>query len=118
MESALAERRPILVKTILESMEGADGTITHGCDGYKIRAKSTFVPRCLIQSLGLRRGQTLTATVHPPMEQSTCPFAIRINDVLGKPPEGAAKFPRFKDLIPYYPTGCIFLERHGFPGRV
>jgi transcription termination factor Rho len=113
MRSALVERRPILIKGILESMEGGDGIITYGCDCYKIRAKSAFVPRCLIQSLGLRRGQTLTATVHPPLEQSTCPFAIRIGDVLGKPPEEAAKFPRFKDLIPYYPTERIFLERCG-----
>jgi transcription termination factor Rho len=116
MKSALAERRPILIKGILESMEGGDGIITYGCDCYKIRAKSTFVPRCLIQSLGLRRGQTLTATVHPPLEQSTCPFAIGIGDVLGKTPEEAAKFPRFKDLMPYYPTERIFLERRGAKG--
>jgi transcription termination factor Rho len=92
-------------------MEGGDGIITYSCDHYKIRAKSTFVPRCLIQSLGLRRGQTLSAFVHPPLEQATCPFAIKINDVLGRNPEEAAKFPCFKDLIPYYPTKRIFLER-------
>ncbi|MDR1435172.1 MAG: transcription termination factor Rho [Puniceicoccales bacterium] len=113
MESALAEGRPIVVKGILESMEGGDGIITYACDSYKIRAKSTFVPRCLIQSLGLRRGQTLSAFVHPPMEQSTCPFAIKISDVLGKLPEEAIKFPRFKDLTPYYPTERIFLENKG-----
>ncbi|MDR1590823.1 MAG: transcription termination factor Rho [Puniceicoccales bacterium] len=113
LELALAAKRPVLVKGILESMEGGDGIITYGCDGYKIRANSTFVPCCLIQSLGLRRGQTLTATIHPPLEQSTCPFAIKINDVLGRPPEEAAKFPRFKNLVPYYPTHRIFLERQG-----
>jgi transcription termination factor Rho len=116
MESARAEKRPIIVKGILESMEGGDGIITYGCDRYKIRAKSTFVPRCLIRSLGLRRGQTLTAVIHPPLEQSTCPFALNIEDVLGKPPEEAAKFPCFKDLIPYYPTNRIFLERRGLSG--
>ncbi|MDR0417970.1 MAG: transcription termination factor Rho [Puniceicoccales bacterium] len=113
MASARSERRPIIVKGILESMEGGDGIITYGCEHYKIRAKSTFVPRCLIQSLGLRRGQTLTAIVHPPLEQSTCPFAVKISDVLGKPPEEVAKFPRFKDLVPYYPTKRIFLEQQG-----
>jgi transcription termination factor Rho len=113
LESARGERRPIIVKGILESMEGGDGIITYGCDCYKIRAKSTFVPRCLIRSLGLRRGQTLTAVIHPPREQSTCPFAIKIEDVLGRPPEEAVKFPCFKDLVPYYPTNRIFLERKG-----
>jgi transcription termination factor Rho len=58
----------------------------------------------------LRRGQTLSAFIHPPLEQSTCPFAIKISDVLGKPPEEAVKFPWFKDLTPYYPTERIFLE--------
>jgi transcription termination factor Rho len=113
MASARSERRPIIVKGILESMEGGDGIIIYGCEHYKIRAKSTFVPRCLIQSFGLRRGQTLTAIVHPPLEQSTCPFAVRISDVLGKPPEEVSKFPRFKDLVPYYPTKRIFLEQQG-----
>jgi transcription termination factor Rho len=113
MGAALNERRPIAVRGILESMEGGDGIITYPCDGYKIRAKSTFVPRCLIQSFGLRRGQTLTALVHPPLEQSSCPFALKIRDVLGRSPEEAAKFPRFRDLVPYYPTKRIFLEQRG-----
>ncbi|MDR2200498.1 MAG: transcription termination factor Rho [Puniceicoccales bacterium] len=111
MESALGEKRPIMVKGILESMEGGDGIITYACDNYKIRSKSTFVPRCLMQSMELRRGQTLTAFIHPPLEQATCPFAIKIKDVLGRTPEEAAKFPRFKDLIPYYPRKRIFLEQ-------
>lgn len=111
MEAAMKERRPIIVHGVLESMEGGDGIITYAGDQYKIRAKSTFVPRCLIQSLGLRRGQTVTAWVHAPAEQSTAPFAMKITEVLGKAPELAIKFPRFKDLTPYYPTERIFLER-------
>lgn len=111
MEAAMKERRPIIVRGILESMEGGDGIITYAGDQYKIRAKSTFVPRCLIQSLGLRRGQTVTAWVHAPSEQSTAPFAMKVTEVLGKSPELAIKFPRFKDLTPYYPTERIFLER-------
>ncbi|UPA28176.1 MAG: transcription termination factor Rho [Verrucomicrobiota bacterium] len=111
--SAVEEHRPVAVRGILESMEGGDGIITYACDNYKIRAKSTFVPRCLIQSLGLRRGQTLMAYVHGPQEQSTCPFAIKVTEVLGHPAEEASKFPRFKDLVPYYPTERIFLEQPG-----
>lgn len=111
--SAVEERRPVVVRGVLESMEGGDGIITYACDNYKIRAKSTFVPRCLIQSLGLRRGQTLTAYVHGPQEQSSCPFVVAITEVLGRPAEEAAKFPRFKDLVPYYPTERIFLEQPG-----
>ncbi|MDE6576003.1 MAG: transcription termination factor Rho [Opitutales bacterium] len=111
--SAIEEHRPVAVRGILESMEGGDGIITYVCDNYKIRAKSTFVPRCLIQSLGLRRGQTLMAYVHSPQEQSTCPFAVKVTEVLGHPAEEASKFPRFKDLVPYYPTERIFLEQPG-----
>ena len=113
IEAAVKEMRPVVVRGILESMEGGEGIITYACDNYKIRAKSTFVPHCLIQSLGLRRGQTLTAYVHMPMEQSTCPFALKITEVLGHSPEEAIKFPRFKDLTPYYPTERIFLEQSG-----
>lgn len=114
MKSAIESRQPIIVSGILESMEGGDGIITYSCDQYKIRAKSTFVPRCLIQALGLRKGQNITAYVHPPMEQSTCPFAIKILEVCGRDPSEASKFPRFKDMTPYFPTERIFLENQEF----
>jgi hypothetical protein len=51
MKSALAEKRPIIVKGILESKEGGDGCITHGCDCHRFRARSAVAPCCLVQSL-------------------------------------------------------------------
>ena len=44
------------------------------------------------------------------MEGSTCPLLIRVDTVMEKPPEEAAKVIPFTELTPYYPLERIFLE--------
>jgi transcription termination factor Rho len=63
-----------------------------------------------LQKYGLRRGQDLVAYLHPPAQNSTCPFVMRIGEVMGMPPEKVWNLPKFKDLTPFYPTERLFLE--------
>ncbi|MDR1458527.1 MAG: transcription termination factor Rho [Puniceicoccales bacterium] len=110
IEKAFSEKRPILVTGIIESIEGGDGVIVYKADNYRIRPKSAYIPRCLIQHYGLRRGQNINAYIHPPSMQSTCPFILRIVDVLDLDPGKISGLPRFKELTPYYPTQRLLLE--------
>ncbi len=105
-----ADKRPIIVHGVLESIEGGDGLIVYSSDNYRIKPQSAFVSKLFIQKYGLRRGQEITAYLHPPVNNSTCPFVLAIKDVMGMSPEKVGILPKFKDLIPYYPTERLFLE--------
>ncbi|MDR0595598.1 MAG: transcription termination factor Rho [Puniceicoccales bacterium] len=108
--AVFAEKRPIIVHGVLESIEGGDGLIVYASDNYRIKAQSSFVSKLFIQKYGLRRGQEITAYLHPPTQNSTCPFAIKIKNVMGGATESVYDLPKFKDLLPYYPTERLFLE--------
>ncbi|MDR2720978.1 MAG: transcription termination factor Rho [Puniceicoccales bacterium] len=105
-----ANKRPIVAHGILESIEGGDGLIVYGSDNYRIKPQSAFVPKILIQRYGLRRGQEITVYLHPSTQNSTCPFVIKVKGVMGNSPETVCDLPKFKDLLPYYPTERLFLE--------
>ncbi|MDR2735903.1 MAG: transcription termination factor Rho [Puniceicoccales bacterium] len=107
---AYLKKRAVLVSGIIESIEGGDGLIVYRADNYRIRPKSAYIPKCLMQYYGLRRGQNIEACIHPQLEQSTCPFVLRVNDVLGFDPNKVSMLPRFKELVPYYPTERLLLE--------
>ena len=111
MMQALEEGTPIRVQGVLEFVDNGDGVMVYTQDSFRIQAKSAFVPRCLIQSYGLRRGQNLTAYIHPPKEQSSCPFVLRIIDVMGLSTAHMLPIlPKFKELTPCYPTERLLLE--------
>ncbi|MDR2420351.1 MAG: transcription termination factor Rho [Puniceicoccales bacterium] len=111
MMQALEEGTPIRVQGVLEFVDNGDGVMVYAQDSFRIQAKSAFVPRCLIQSYGLRRGQNLTAYIHPPKEQSSCPFVLRIIDVMGLAMVHPLPIlPKFKELTPCYPTERLLLE--------
>ncbi|MDR2738196.1 MAG: transcription termination factor Rho [Puniceicoccales bacterium] len=110
MARKFAERVPIVARGVLETIEGGDGLLVYAGDNYRIRPQSAFIPKFLIQRYGIRRGQDITAYLHPPTQNSTCPFVLRITGVMGVEPALVANFPKFKDLIPFYPTERLFLE--------
>ncbi|MDR0445331.1 MAG: transcription termination factor Rho [Puniceicoccales bacterium] len=110
MMHALEEGTPIQVKGVLEALDNGDGAIVYTKDSFRIQAKSAFVPRCLVQYYGLRRGQNITAYIHPPKEQSSCPFVLRIIDIMGMPADRLQALPKFKELTPCYPTERLLLE--------
>jgi transcription termination factor Rho len=105
-----ADKRPIVAHGVLESIEGGDGLVVYGSDNYRIKPQSAFVSKVLMQRYNLRRGQEMTVYLHPSTQNSTCPFAIGVKDVMGNAPETTCDFPKFKDLLPYYPTERLFLE--------
>lgn len=104
------DKRPIVVHGVLESIEGGDGLIVYASDNYRIKPQSAFVSKLFIQKYGLRRGQEITAYLHPQTQNSTCPFVISIDNVMGLSPDKVRELPKFKDLVPYYPTERLFLE--------
>lgn len=105
-----ADKRPIIVHGALESIEGGDGLIVYASDNYRIKPQSAFVSKLFIQKYGLRRGQEITAYLHPQTQNATCPFVLSIKDVMGLPVDKVYDLPKFKDLVPYYPTERLFLE--------
>ena len=105
-----SKKRPIVAKGVLETIEGGDGLLVYANDNYRIRPQSAFIPRFLIQKYGLRRGQDILAYLHPPAQSSTCPFVLQIVEVLGENPESVYNLPKFKDLVPFYPTERLLLE--------
>jgi transcription termination factor Rho len=111
MLHALEGGTPIRVEGVLEQLDNGDGAIVYAKDSFRLQAKSTFVPRCLLQSYGLRRGQNVSAYIHPPKEQSSCPFALRIIGVMGlSTAQSLPLLPKFKELTPCYPTERLLLE--------
>jgi transcription termination factor Rho len=110
IEEVFADKRPIVARGVLESIEGGDGLLVYESDNYRIKPQSAFVSKLLIQRYGLRRGQAMAVHLHPSTQNSTCPFAIGIRDVMGGEPEMVCDLPKFKDLLPYYPTERLFLE--------
>jgi transcription termination factor Rho len=107
---SFAEKIPIIAHGVLETIEGGDGLLVYVSDNYRIRPQSAFIPKFLIQRYGLRRGQDIIACLHPPTQNSTCPFILKILKIMESDPFQAVDLPKFKDLIPFYPTERLFLE--------
>jgi transcription termination factor Rho len=105
-----AEKIPIVARGVLETIEGGDGLLVYDNDNYRIRPQSAFIAKFLLKKYGLRRGQEIVAYLHPPAQNSTCPFVLKILTVFGMDPGEVFNLPKFKDLTPFYPTERLFLE--------
>jgi len=96
---------------ILELLEDdSGGIIVYERDSYRIKALSAFVPQALIERYGLQRGHIIKAQLHPKREEESCPFAIRIIEVMGRDPETLSEIVPFTERIPYYPLDRILME--------
>lgn len=96
---------------ILELLEDdSGGIIVYERDSYRIKALSAFVPQALIERYGLQRGHIIKAQLHPKREEESCPFAIRIIEVMGRDPETLTEIVPFTERIPYYPLDRILME--------
>ncbi|MDR1401932.1 MAG: transcription termination factor Rho [Puniceicoccales bacterium] len=105
-----AEKTPIVARGVLETIEGGDGLLVYANDNYRIRPQSAFIAKFLIKKYGLRRGQDILAYLHPPAQNSTCPFVMEISSAMEMNPAEIPNLPKFKDLTPFYPTERLFLE--------
>lgn len=108
---AAATKAPITTTGILELMEdSAGGILVYQRDSYRIKALSSYVPQAFIEHYGLQRGHIVTAQLHPHRENESCPFAVRINEVMGQDPETLNEIVPFTEGIPYYPLERILME--------
>lgn len=107
-----AERRQVLrLSGILDVMEeGLGGILVYQSDNYRVRPLSAYVPECLIRKYGLLQGHQVEAQVHPARDGESCPFVLRVQKVMGLPPEEIAGIVPFTEGVPYYPTRRILLE--------
>jgi transcription termination factor Rho len=110
LQKKFLEKIPIAARGVLETIEGGDGLLVYVNDNYRIRPQSAFIPKFLIQRYGLRRGQDMIVYLHPPTQNSTCPFVLKVISAMGDAPTQIINLPKFKDLIPFYPTERLFLE--------
>jgi transcription termination factor Rho len=110
LRHASSGQRPIQITGILELLEDAHGMLAYPSENYRLRALSCFVPQRLIDRYGLQRGHEIEVWAHPPREGESCPFALRVITVNGRPPEDVQQIIPFTELIPYYPTERFLLE--------
>ena len=101
---------PVKTCGILEVLEEGYGLLLQAKDNYRIKSQSAYVPKAVVKRFGLQTGHFLEGFLRPKMEGATCPLLIRVETVMGKPPEEAAKVIPFTELTPYYPLERIFLE--------
>ena len=95
---------------VLEPLGNGDACLVYERDCYELRAMSAFVPACLIEHCGLKRGHVVTVRALPPCEGASCPIAVSIDAVMGKPPQIACQKVPFEDLTPIYPQERILLS--------
>jgi len=110
LKDARAKEKPIKIVGILDLFDEANGVITYSVDNYRLRALSCYMPQQLISRWGLQRGHELEVWAHPPREGESCPFALKVISVNGRPPEDVAHIVPFTELVPYYPTERFLME--------
>ncbi|EDY84559.1 Rho termination factor, RNA-binding domain family [Verrucomicrobiia bacterium DG1235] len=106
------EGKKVLKDTgFLDTSDDGHGYIVHSASNYQLKPESVYVPASLIREYGLQRGHELEVLAIAPEEGERCPAALRIVSAMGGAPEDLAKVTPFEDLIPYYPTERLVLER-------
>jgi len=110
MRKARDKEQPIRIVGILELFDEANGILVYTVDNFRLRGQSCFVPQRLIERWGLKRGHEIEVWAHPPREGESCPFALKIVSVNGRPPEEVAHITPFTELVPYYPTERFLME--------
>ncbi len=105
-----AKEKPIKLTGILDLLDTEHGILTYTVDNYRLRGLSCFVPQRLIDRWGLQRGHEVEVWAHPPREGESCPFALKVISVNGRPPEDVAHIIPFTELTPYYPTERFMME--------
>ncbi len=113
LKHSRAKEQPIKITGILDTFDEENGILTYSVDNYRLRGLSCFMPQRLIERWGLRRGHDVEVWAHPPRDGESCPFALKIISVNGRPPEDVAHIVPFTELTPYYPTDRFLMETKG-----
>jgi transcription termination factor Rho len=110
LKDARAKERPIKITGILDVFDDEHGILTYTLDNFRQRGLSCFMPQRLMERWGLRRGHEVEVWANPPREGESCPCALRVISVNGRPPEDVAHIIPFTELTPYYPTERFLME--------
>jgi transcription termination factor Rho len=101
----------IVTVGIFEPMEDDEGgLLVYEHDNYRIKALSAYVPQAFVERYGLLRGHIIKAQLHPHRENESCPFVVRIQDVMDLDPETLSEIVPFTEGVPYYPLERILME--------
>jgi len=104
------EKRPVVDHGWLDLTERGHGLLVHKAVNYRVYPEDPYVPESLVRRYGLKRGHELEVQVRPPEGAERCPAVVKINRVMGLPPEEISKITPFEELVPYYPLKRILLE--------
>lgn len=115
MEHTVESRSLILIEGLLEILEDGNGLLTYPEDNYRIKEQAAFVSSALIKRYGLQRGHFVKTLSNPPRAAESAPYTLRILEVNGMEPEAIARLTPFTELVPYYPTERIMMEREDAP---
>ena len=108
---AVRSKASIATTGILEVMEDDEGGIlVYQRDSYRIKALSAYVPQAFIEHYGLQRGHIVKAQLHPHRENESCPFVVKVHEVMGQDPETLSAIVPFTERVPYYPLDRILME--------
>ncbi|MGC6456100.1 MAG: transcription termination factor Rho [Coraliomargaritaceae bacterium] len=111
IKQAAENKSAIQTEGVLDLLEeGAGGLLVYQRDSYRQRGLSAYVPQELIKKYGLQRGHIIKAQLHPQRETESCPFVVRINEIMGRDPASINEIVPFTERVPYYPTSRILLE--------
>ncbi|HKK18734.1 MAG TPA: transcription termination factor Rho [Opitutales bacterium] len=111
VKQAAAAKSAVLTVGVLELLEDDEGgLLVYERDSYRVKPLSAYVPQVFIERYGLKRGHIVKAQLHPHRENETCPFAVSIQEVMGRDPETLSEIVPFTERVPYYPTSRILME--------
>ncbi len=116
VQLAANEQQELRATGVLDIVEDGFGLLVFQSDSYAQKSRSVYVDRSFIKRYGLQRGHILTVQIHPKREHCTCPFCIRVIDVMGKDLTSLEGVTPFQELTPYYPLDRIRLETDGKGG--
>ena len=96
---------------IFEPLDGNEGgLLVYERDSYRVKALCAYVPQVFVEHYGLQRGHIITAQLHPHRENESCPFVVRVKDVMGRDPKTLSEIVPFTEGVPYYPLERILME--------
>jgi transcription termination factor Rho len=109
LAAAFEKKIAILAEGVVDRL-GDEAILVFGCENYRIRPASPYLPKALITRYGLERGTQIKVQLHPAREDSKLPIALMVLSVSGEAPEKNLSITPFEELTPYYPTKRILLE--------
>jgi transcription termination factor Rho len=109
MATAAERKRPLRDRGYIDVTDRG-AFIVHEHVNYRLYPEDPYLPESLIKLYGLKRGHRVEVQVQAPLPGERCPSVVRVESVMGLPPNDISKITPFEELVPYYPLQRILLE--------